>query len=67
LPSAGRASEPQGVTDRYEDIDLGHWLRRRADLSQRELAIKAGVPHQTVSRIESGATPDPRIRTVERL
>jgi transcriptional regulator with XRE-family HTH domain len=58
------------VTERAEGINLGHWLRRlrrRADLSQRELASKAGVPHQTVTRIESGATPDPRIRTVERL
>jgi len=51
-------------------MDLGSWLRRLrrdADLSQRELAEKAGVAFQTVARIESGATPDPRFRTVERL
>jgi transcriptional regulator with XRE-family HTH domain len=42
-------------------------LRRRADLSQRELAIRAGVPAGTVARIESGRAADPKFRTVERL
>jgi transcriptional regulator with XRE-family HTH domain len=42
-------------------------LRRRADLSQRQLAELAGVPKCTVTRIESGAAMDPRFRTVERL
>jgi transcriptional regulator with XRE-family HTH domain len=37
--------------------------RRRAGLSQRELAEKAGVPQSTVGRIESGAT-DPRSETL---
>ncbi|HEY8474871.1 MAG TPA: helix-turn-helix transcriptional regulator [Natronosporangium sp.] len=42
-------------------------LRRRADLSQRELAARSGVPHGTVGSVESGASPNPRLRTVERL
>ncbi|GAA2707095.1 GNAT family N-acetyltransferase [Micromonospora olivasterospora] len=42
-------------------------LRRRADLSQRELAARARIPKSTVARIESGRGGDPRFRTVERL
>lgn len=41
-------------------------VRRWANLSQRELAARAGVPQSTVGRIESGAT-DPRTRTLSRL
>lgn len=51
-------------------IELGvmlRALRRRADLSQRQLADLAGVPRSTVARIESGEVTDPRIRTLERL
>src|SRR5438270_222220 len=40
--------------------------RRMAGLTQRELALRAGVPQSTVARIETGAL-DPRTRTVERL
>lgn len=52
------------------DLDLGgalRRLRRVADLSQRELAAKAGVPPSTVARIESGEVSDPRFRTIEKL
>ncbi|GAB1644724.1 hypothetical protein KRMM14A1259_51470 [Krasilnikovia sp. MM14-A1259] len=51
-------------------LDLGallRGLRRRADLSQRELAVQAGVPQATVARIESGATTNPSFRVVEKL
>lgn len=40
--------------------------RRRAGLTQRELAERAGVPQSTVGRIEGGAT-DPRSETLIRL
>lgn len=44
--------------------DLVRAARRFADLSQRELAQKAGVPVSAVSRIESGETGSPGIRTL---
>ncbi|WP_194821848.1 GNAT family N-acetyltransferase [Micromonospora sp. S-DT3-3-22] len=50
--------------------DLGRTvraLRREADLSQRELARRSGVPQATIARIESGRATDPRFHTVERL
>jgi len=40
--------------------------RRRAKLSQRQLAAIAGVPQSTVARIELGAL-SPRTDTLERL
>jgi transcriptional regulator with XRE-family HTH domain len=40
--------------------------RRRARLTQRELAARAGVPQSTVARIESGAI-DPRASTLRVL
>lgn len=42
-------------------------LRRRADLSQRELADRAGTSAAQVARIESGATGDPHLTMVHRL
>lgn len=40
--------------------------RRRAGLSQRALALRAGVPQPAIARIESGAV-SPRIRTLQEL
>jgi transcriptional regulator with XRE-family HTH domain len=40
--------------------------RRRAGLTQAELAARAGVPQSTVGRIESGAR-DPSTELAERL
>lgn len=40
--------------------------RRGARLSQRELAVRAGLPQPSVARIESGAV-EPRVDTLDRL
>lgn len=42
------------------------WGRRRAGLTQRELAIRAGVSQPTVARIEGGLAA-PRAETLDRL
>ncbi|MER7416596.1 helix-turn-helix transcriptional regulator [Micromonospora peucetia] len=58
------------MAERTEAIDVGatlRALRRQADLSQRELARRSGVPKSTVARIESDPGADPKLRTVERL
>ncbi|MFC8615526.1 GNAT family N-acetyltransferase [Micromonospora purpureochromogenes] len=58
------------MTQTSPRIDLGRTIRamrRRADLSQRELAEKSGVPQATIARIESGRAVDPRFRTIEAL
>jgi len=36
-------------------------------LSQDALSKKANITFHTISKIESGATPDPRIETVKRI
>jgi predicted transcriptional regulator len=40
--------------------------RRKAGLTQRQLAAKAGIPQETIARIEAGRV-DPRLRTLDRL
>ena len=40
--------------------------RRRAGLTQRQLAAKAGIPQETIARIERGRA-DPRVKTLDRL
>lgn len=42
------------------------YARSRAKLTQRELAHKAGIPQETIARIERGRV-DPRIGTLDRL
>jgi transcriptional regulator with XRE-family HTH domain len=40
--------------------------RQRSGLSQRALAAKAGIPQETIARIERGRV-DPRVTTLDRL
>ena len=40
--------------------------RQRVNLTQRQLSTKAGIPQETIARIERGRA-DPRIGTVDRL
>lgn len=40
--------------------------RRRAGLTQRQLAAKAGIPQESIARIERGRV-DPRVGTLDRL
>lgn len=40
--------------------------RRRAGLTQRELATKSGIPQETIARVERGRA-DPRVNTLDRL
>lgn len=40
--------------------------RRRAGLTQRALSAKAGIPQETIARIERGRA-DPRVGTLDRL
>lgn len=42
------------------------YARRHAGLSQRQLALRAGVPQPAVARIESGAV-SPRVETLSQL
>jgi transcriptional regulator with XRE-family HTH domain len=60
--------------DAFSDIDdimndiysVAARARLLADLSQRELAARAGTSQPAVARLESGAA-DPRVSTLERL
>ena len=40
--------------------------RRRAGLTQRQLAAETGIPQETIARIEAGRV-DPRVGTLDRL
>jgi transcriptional regulator with XRE-family HTH domain len=55
------------TTTRFELGPALRALRRKADLSQRELAVRSGVSQAAIARIESGRSSNPSFRTVERL
>jgi len=41
--------------------------REKKGISQDKLSKLAGITLHTITKIESGATPDPRIQTVKRI
>lgn len=41
--------------------------RKQQDLTQKELAEKAGIDLFTLSKIETGTTPNPTIETMKRI
>lgn len=47
--------------------DLLRRARRQADLSQRELAQRSGLPRRTIERIEAGGTRRPALATMTAL
>ena len=57
---------PQLVDMKPRAARMLRQARRRAGLTQRELAAKVGVPQSTIGRIESGAM-DPRTETLIKL
>jgi transcriptional regulator with XRE-family HTH domain len=42
------------------------YVRLRAGLTQRQLSAKAGIPQESIARIERGRV-DPRVGTLDRL
>lgn len=42
-------------------------IRKEKNLSKSVLVMKTGLDYHTISKIENGTTPDPRINTVVRL
>lgn len=45
---------------------MARYARLRAGLTQRQLAAKAGIPQESIARIERGRV-DPRVGTLDRL
>ena len=41
--------------------------REKKGISQDKLSKLAGITFHTITKIESGATPDPRIETVKKI
>jgi len=42
-------------------------ISREKSISQDKLSKLAGITLHTITKIESGATPDPRIETVKKI
>ena len=48
---------PEAAVFPADVVELVRWARRRADLSQRQLADAAGVSRSVVARLEGGGSP----------
>ena len=64
--TAGRSGSQLAIIEAMAIANIVREARRRAGLTQAELAERAGVPKSTVGRIESGARV-PSTEMVERL
>jgi transcriptional regulator with XRE-family HTH domain len=42
-------------------------LRKKHEISQEELARKAGITYSTLIKVESGANDNPTIKTVKKI
>lgn len=42
-------------------------LKREKGLSQSDLCKKTSLAYHTIAKIETGATPDPRINTLKKI
>jgi len=41
--------------------------RKKLDLTQEQLAVKAGIPYATLSKIESGQVTNPTVTTLKKI
>jgi len=42
-------------------------LRKEANLTQEELALKSGIPYTTLIKIEGGQVQNPTIKTIKKI
>ncbi len=57
----GTSKEASPLAERLKKI------REKAGMSQQDLAVKAGLSISSVSQIEQGKKPDPRVSTIQAL
>jgi transcriptional regulator with XRE-family HTH domain len=41
--------------------------RKKLELTQEQLAVKAGIPYATLSKIESGQVTNPTVSTLKKI
>jgi len=58
------------INQKMESSKIGQNIRKfrlKIGISQDALSKKADLAFHTISKIESGSTPDPRIETVKKI